>query len=1039
MFLGRALRYRWSQAVVLAGVSLLIGTCATFAPWFSRSVEQTVTTEMLTNQPLAAAWQLEALPPPTSRITSKPTEPEKLKDLVPADIRPLFSAPVYGSHVDVNWITGPNVTDPKPGARIVWRDGFCDRLTLTAGRCATAPNEVVASVADIENHQLKLGQRLDVIPNQYVGSGKVTVVGFYRPVDAKDIYWFGLPPTGRSYPQLTESDPGKLDYLLTPRVTFDENAWGHRNTVDTRPLPGVTRLKDLPRLKAATEAVAATAGELEYNASNISALASLVDSIDAERKQAATIIPLVMVQVALFGVVVLALALAAVVDQRRPELAVARLRGSSARRAGRALAVELGAPVAIGMLLGLVTGFGLLLAVRATWLNGGSPLEFHWTVPAALGLALVIGLTVVAWTVRSIARQPIATLLRRVVPRRRGRTVAAVDVAIIVLATAGLVGALTGGGRGPLPVLTPTLLALAVGLTFAHLLLPAAAIISRQALRAGRLGLALGALQVSRRPAVTRIVAVVAVATALVSFAGQAASVAAGNRDTRAGYETGAAGVLDVSPGSLGDFTKVLDGLDRDRQWLSPVIIGTTTAPDSLRTMMIEPDSFRRIAFRGDELTDPDGFAQLTAPREPTPIVLRGDELHVTASTGPMTPVVPETVDGTPPPDQDPPKSVIFQATVVSLRDGGRYVASFPPLPLVPGRTVNLSTDISCGGGCQLLRIGIARGLDDQSGIEGDVTISKLGTAEKPAVSLGKASDWEEIPQLSENTGAISAKDGPADGLTLHVTSMALETVLQHGSVPPLVPSLVTRGYPRSDNLTVPGLDGIAFRISPVERLEAPINRYPERSAVVDLETMRRLGGSVALRSMSFEVWLNDEGVAKADQAIEALKKAGFQAQLIDRSTDREAAYGRSASALALQLTPVIGVAGWSLAIIVLLLMVVTSWRSRAQDYASLRITGVPASTTGRAARWEQTGPVALAVLLGSICGVVGAKVALPLIPLFAETAEPSPIPLDLGTNWAVAAVLWLIGTVVLTVTTVLLGSGVNRRAGYSRIKEELS
>jgi hypothetical protein len=70
---------------------------------------------------------------------------------------------------------------------------------------------------------------------------------------------------------------------------------------------------------------------------------------------------------------------------------------------------------------------------------------------------------------------------------------------------------------------------------------------------------------------------------------------------------------------------------------------------------------------------------------------------------------------------------------------------------------------------------------------------------------------------------------------------------------------------------------------------------------------------------------------------------------------------------------------------------------------------------------------------------VVGAKVALPLIPLFAETAEPSPIPLDLGTNWAVAGVLWLIGTVVLTVTTVLLGSGVNRRAGYSRIKEELS
>lgn len=61
----------------------------------------------------------------------------------------------------------------------------------------------------------------------------------------------------------------------------------------------------------------------------------------------------------------------------------------------------------------------------------------------------MIGLAVVAWTVRSIARQPISTLLRRVVPRRRGRGVAAVDIAVIVLATAGLVGALTGGGRVP--------------------------------------------------------------------------------------------------------------------------------------------------------------------------------------------------------------------------------------------------------------------------------------------------------------------------------------------------------------------------------------------------------------------------------------------------------------------------------------------------------------------------------------------------------------------------------------------------------------
>jgi hypothetical protein len=207
----------------------------------------------------------------------------------------------------------------------------------------------------------------------------------------------------------------------------------------------------------------------------------------------------------------------------------------------------------------------------------------------------------------------------------------------------------------------------------------------------------------------------------------------------------------------------------------------------------------------------------------------------------------------------------------------------------------------------------------------------------------------------------------------------------------------------------------------------------------MDLATAQRLGGGVDRTYTSFEVWLNAAGLANVDKIKDALVQAGFIPKLVDQRSDRVDAYGRSASALALQLTPVVGIAGWSLAIIVLLLMVVTTWRSRAQDYASLRIAGVPSTATGRAARWEQTGPVALAALLGSACGVFGAHIALPLIPLFAPTQQPSPIPLDLHTNWGVALLLWLIGTAVLTTTTLLLGTGVNRRAQYSRIREELS
>ena len=1023
MFVRQALRYRWSQALVLAGISLLIGTCAVFGPWFARAVQQTVMTETLSGQRLSAAWQLETSP---ARSSSTNPQPEDLTKLVPADIGPLFTKPVLGIHSDVNWRDAP---EPIV-SRLLWRDGYCAEIVVVAGRCPSGPNEVIVSKVDEKTWGLEPGKTLPVVPETSDVGGTLKVVGLYRPKDSEADYWFGRPPVGHSHPPI-DKQPGESDYLLTDRTTFAGNTWIQHTTVDTRPAPGVARLDDLDRLEAASSAVKVKATEL--GAENTSGLQGVLEQIRNERAQAATIIPLVMVQVALFGLVVLALALAVVVDQRRPEIAVARLRGSTARRTGRSLSVELGLPVLVGTLAGAPVGFALLLIVRATWLHHGSPIELPWTVPVALLAVAVVALGVVVLQVRGVVRQQISALLRRVAPHRRGRTLGMVDLAIIVLAIAGLVSGLTGSGRGPLPVLAPALLALAVGLTFAHLLLPIAGLISRRTLRRGRLGLALGALQISRRPAVTRIVAAVAVAAALVVFAGQAASVGEHNRESRAGYETGAEGVLRVNAGYLSKFTQAIDKIDPDRHWLTPVVVTRPPSPDSLQTMMIEPDSFQRIAYRGDRLTDAEGFRKLSAPNVP-PIEFRSTQLTITASTGTMTPVQPKTVNnGQQPVPQPAAKSVRVVANVVNLSTGARNLLTFPRLPL--GRQAELEAKIDCRDGCQLLRLGISRDLDDQAGIRGDVQIEKLSSDDHPSIALGQPEDWQPVKQPDSSQDSIEAVSGGA--LTLAVTNLGGDQLLQYASVPPVTPALVTPDYRYDASATTPGFDGAPIALAKLDRLDGPVNRFPLRTAVVDLETVRRLAGTVDEASTEFELWLNADGLAKVDTIVDQLRADGFAPELIDRRTDRIASYGRSASALALQLTPVVGIAGWALAIVVLLLTVVTSWRSRAQDYASLRITGVPASTTGRAARWEQTGPVALAVLLGSVCGVVGAQIALPLIPLFADTG--GQIPLELNTNWPVALLLWLAGTAVLATVTLLLGTGVNRRAGFARIREDLT
>lgn len=1032
MFLRMALRYRWSQALVLAGISLLIGACAAFAPWFSRAVEQTVTTEALTHQWNSAAWQLKTIPSTAVRGPAESTPPEDLDQLIPADLKPLFTPPVYGRAAAVIWGRGND--RPTVQGRVVWRDGYCAQLELTAGRCPSGPGEVAASTADAKNFSLKVGTTLKAQTASDPTRSPLRVVGIYQ-ANAEDGYWFGRRPIGNSR-QASDSQPPLGDFLLAERDTLSVKSLAAYSTLDTRPRPGSARADDLDRMRQATDQLEVQIAERGMDAQNSSGLISVIDSIQAERQQATTIIPLVMVQVALFGVVVLALALATVVDQRRPELAVSRLRGSGAGTTGRTLAVELGVPVLLGTVVGAVAGFAMLLAVRVAWLGGGAPLELPWTVPAAVAVAALVGLTVVALSVRTVVRRPISSLLRRIPLRGRHRTIGLIDLTVIVVASAGLVTGLTSGGRGPLPILTPTLLALAVGLAFAHLLLPAAGLVSRQALRSGRLGLALGALQVARRPAVTRLVAVVAVATGLASFAGQAASVGDRNRDTRAGYETGAEAVLAIDTANLGDFTAAADKVDPERRWLTPVVLTSPPSAESLRAVLIEPDSYQRIAFRGARLTDTDGFSKLRAPTDPKPIALTGQRLTVTADVSGVSPYEPETNDGVIPAPEEPAKSVIVQATVVNQRSGGRYLVRFPPIPLGREGPVTLSTVIGCEPSCLLLRLGVSREVGDVAGIRGQIAISRLAT-DTQQIPLGQAENWKSGQQIEADQGGITATDGP-NGLTLAVTSLGGELNLQHAAVPTPVPALVSPDAV-GDSLTVPGFDGIAIPIAKLGNPRIPVPRHTDQVAVLDLETARRFGGGVDRASTEFELWLNADGLANVGKIMDGLTAAGVTPTLVDQRSDRIAGYGRSASALALQLTPIVGLASWALAVVVLLLMGVSSWRSRAQDYASLRINGVPAATTGGAARWEQTGPVVLAALLGSACGVIGAHIALPMFPLFAETTEPSPIPLDLAINWPVALILSLGGTVVLTATTLALGTTVNRRAGYGRIREELS
>ena len=181
-----------------------------------------------------------------------------------------------------------------------------------------------------------------------------------------------------------------------------------------------------------------------------------------------------MAPMAVLAVFVLWLVLAAATEQRRGEVAVARLRGRGPAGAVGLLLIEL-LPV---LLVGVVPGAAAALlggALARALLPGAAPFEVGPGFATAVLLAVVaVVLTTVAAAVR-VAREPLDGLMRGGrVPSRRW-ALGALDAFLIAGVGAGVLAFVTGSLSGPLALAGPALLALLTGLLLAHLAAPARA------------------------------------------------------------------------------------------------------------------------------------------------------------------------------------------------------------------------------------------------------------------------------------------------------------------------------------------------------------------------------------------------------------------------------------------------------------------------------------------------------------------------------------------------------------------------------------
>ncbi|PKH44286.1 FtsX-like permease family protein [Nocardioides alpinus] len=1001
-----AVGHRRGQALALVAVSALITACTAFAPVYDRAMQQALVYTLL-----ARASPAEKAVTVVSQATidaggeTDARDPRDLRALVPADVAAHLEPPVLGRTAIVTPVAG----DVPPTGQLVWRDGFCEQVELVSGVCPAAAGEVLVSDADVDNFGLSIGS------TRTVGSAsdspdevRLEVVGTYAASDGA--WWQGLR-LGGSSSVFGGTDPSAThDVWLTTEDTFVEapiltgesSQAGALVRTESADVDEVLALGD--RLRELARTVRAEGENLTVD----SDLGALTDDVRAQTAQAHRTVPLLMAPMAVLTVFVLWLVLAAATEQRRREVAVARLRGRGPAGAVGLLLVEL-LPL---LLLGVVPGAAAALAggaVARSVLPGEAPFEVGaGFVASVLLAAAVVVLTTVAAAVR-VAREPLDALVRRGRPPSRRWALGALDAFLLAAVGTGVLAFVTGSLDGPLALAGPALLALFAGLLLAHLVAPAATAGGRRLLRRGRLVSGVTLLETGRRRETRAVIAVITVASALAVFAVDAVAIGERNRTHASEHDAGAPVVLRLAGRDLVGVRAAVSEADPTGRRATPVLV-------SGETLAVEPDGFREIAYfpRG---APTDAQWEAIAPPAQAPVDLTGSRFSLDVRTGDELTKV----------DALGSDSEVALGFVVVTDTGTRRRIRLGTVPQ-PGGTATLTgTDEACVSGCTLAAVELiaAQAVD----VSGDLELGDLRVDGRPADWPTAADDWNATD--AQSTVIRPTSEASDDALGLLVSTNGLYPAqLTPAWVPDTVAAILPAARRDPLGLVVAGVDGSDRPAESVGRVTL-VPAMPRSSALVDLDALSR-GAEVSYDAHP-EVWLVDDPDLLAEVGT-ALRERGIAVADLRRASTIRQAYRDTVATWSLGLGAVIGPAVVLNALLVLLVLAVTGWRDRARDLAILRLNGAGRRTTRRLAAWAQVPAILLAVVTGVAAGTVGAFLAMPDVALFPTVPEVPVI--DTATAWPAVLYVAVACLVVLPAVAATAGLAVARRARPERVTE---
>ena len=693
---------------------------------------------------------------------------------------PGFS-PVYSARFGV---LGVEVGDAEQSS-LVFREDVCRHLTMVRGRCALTSSEVLVGESTAGRRKLEPGamvtvaaSRYDSFQGRYVPVGApstLVVVGVYRPVDPSELYW------GRSaFFVPGAADPIREPLFITRSALDVIDHPSDQRQVDSLPAPDAFTPERLPALRAEFEELRDDLGGAiggDAYATILADLPALLDRIEVARGLARQVVPVAAVPLVALCWFVIFLAVAFGTTARRHELGLVALRGTGTPTrwwlsAGESvLAILAGAP--IGFLVGTL-GVQLIAGARMDAEFGALPPRSALTAAlVAVAGAVFAGLLAQRREVAS----PVVDLLRRVPARSVSWRSVAVEATVVVLAVVaafqlrGFDDELVG-----LSLLVPGLVALAVALVAARLLMPLAGRLGARALRRGRIGPALGILQLARRPGSQRLFVLVTVAVALLCFAAAAVDVAGRARAERADVQTGADRALTVQPVDAGVLLRAVRAVDPEGGYAMAVGVLPAQDDNSPSLLLVDAAALPRVPVWRSEFGLPaEQAAARLRPPAPAPFALRAGRVALTVE-------VPE----------QPVGAKLEASLVLRALTGGPALRV--PLGLLAVGRHSYPVDVpGCVPGCRV--VGVQASYQRPGTEPTELLVVELRAVDSGEVVVGPA----DFADAGRWRGApYSAPDPAGRGLRLRITGLAEEELVWGLPVdaPVRLPVLAAGGVP---------------------------------------------------------------------------------------------------------------------------------------------------------------------------------------------------------------------------------------------------